>query len=31
MGGVFEISVDGDLFRATLKFPIYQEGFCDLK
>ena len=21
MGGVFEISVDGDLFRATLKFP----------
>lgn len=31
MGGVFEISVDGDLFRATLKFPLYQEGFSDLK
>ena len=31
MGGVFEISVDGDLFRATLKFPLYQEGFSDLE
>ncbi len=25
MGGKFEISVDGDLFRATLVFPLYKE------
>lgn len=25
MGGQFEISVDGDLFRATIVFPLYKE------
>lgn len=25
MGGQFDISVDGDLFRATLVFPVYKE------
>ena len=26
MGGMFDISVDGDLFKATIALPLYVEG-----